>query len=524
MEIPLTHGKSQDPADRPITMAARTARPRFEEGSFTNPVLAGDFPDPSVIRDGELFYLVASSFVYYPGLMVWSSSDLVDWSPVGAAVEEPVGSIYAPELTKHDGRFFIYFAVREVPEMEDPARETRRAGLTNYVVYADSIEGPWSSPIDLGIPGFIDPGHAVGEDGRRYLYVSEGVLVPLTDDGLGRAGSEERLYDGWAYPDDWEVESFSLEGPKIVRRDEWFYMFSSQGGTAGPPTSHMVVVARSRSIRGPWENAPTNPLIRTRSASEVWWSRGHGTPIEDAAGQWWLVQHAYENGRRTLGRQTIIEPIDWPEGGWPSCRAIDLSAEIARPWCESGQERTASRHSSLPSVAPLGARVAVFKPRPGYLDRVRTEADAVVIQAYGETVAETSPVVFNAADRDYEFTVELTADPVACAGLLLFYNEAFHCGIGYSDGRVRGFSRGAGDLDVHSGGVQQPPKFIRVRNRGQVASFFSSSDGQDWVLHASFEVSGYNHNVAGKFLSLRPAVFALGRGSATLHSLDYHGL
>src|SRR3546814_7355105 len=86
-------------------------------------------------------------------------------------------------------------------------------------------------------------------------------------------------------------------------------MITAVGGTAGPPTGHMVIAARSKSIHGPWENCPANPLVRTRSAVEKWWSRGHATLVEGPAGDWWSVYHGYENGYWTLGRQALLDPV-----------------------------------------------------------------------------------------------------------------------------------------------------------------------------------------------------------------------
>lgn len=156
------------------------------------------------------------------------------------------------------------------------------------VVHADDIRGPWSEPIDLKI-GNIDPGHAVGADEKRYLFMSAGHRVPLAADGLSVIGPEEKVYDGWKYPEEWDVEVFAQEGPKILRRGDYYYMVLAEGGTSGPPTSHMVIMARSRSIDGPWENSPHNPVVRTWSAAEKWWSRGHATLIEGPdAKQWYL--------------------------------------------------------------------------------------------------------------------------------------------------------------------------------------------------------------------------------------------
>jgi xylan 1,4-beta-xylosidase len=213
--------------------------------------------------------------------------------------------VLAPAIVRHGGRFFIYFP----GGLTAPAGQ----GRGTYVVHADSITGPWSDPVLVyGGPG-IDPGHVVGEDGRRYLFLSGITRVALSDDGLTAVGSAEKVYDGWRYPDDWITEAYAVEGPKIFRRDNYFYLVGAVGGTGGPPTG---IAARSRSIDGPWENCPHNPVVRTQEASEAWWSRGHASLVEGPAGDWWMVYHGYEDGFRTLGRQTLLEPVDWTRDGW----------------------------------------------------------------------------------------------------------------------------------------------------------------------------------------------------------------
>ncbi len=271
-------------------------------GFYLNPIVAGDHPDPSILKEGQDYYMTFSSFDAYPGLVIWHSRDLVNWQPIGPALFKNVGSVWAPELIKHNNRYYIYF----------PGVGPYRS---NYVIWADNIRGPWSDPIDLKI-GRIDPGHAVGPDGKRYLFLSGGFVVPLADDGLSVTGEMKKVYDGWKYPSDWIVEGFAPEGPKILRRGEYYYMVLAEGGTAGPPTGHMIVAARSKSIDGPWENSPYNPIVRTQSSAEHWWSKGHGTLVEAPDGQWFMVYHAYENGFYNLGRQTLLEPIEWTSDGW----------------------------------------------------------------------------------------------------------------------------------------------------------------------------------------------------------------
>jgi xylan 1,4-beta-xylosidase len=269
------------------------------DGRFFNPIVPGDHPDPTILRDGTDYYMTFSSFLAYPGIVIWHSRDLVNWRPICAALKKNIGSVWALDLVKYEGRYYIYI----------PALSEKYSSI--YVIHADSIVGPWSDPIDLKLHGCIDPCHVVGEDGKRYLFVNGIKRIGLSADGLSTIGTLEMVYEPWRYPDDWVVEMFAPEGPKIFRRGDWFYLVSAVGGTAGPATSHMVIAARSRSIHGPWEHCPHNPIVHTENASEPWWSRGHASLVEGSDGSWWMVYHGYENGFRTLGRQTLLEPVQW---------------------------------------------------------------------------------------------------------------------------------------------------------------------------------------------------------------------
>ena len=187
------------------------------DGRFLNPIMAGDHPDPSILKDGDDYYMTFSSFESVPGIHIWHSRDLVNWQPVVAALTTNIGSVWAPELIKHEGKFYCYIPAR-FPDYR-----------SNYVIWADRIEGPWSEPIDLKIPANIDPGHVVGEDGKRYLFLNGGDRVKLTDDGLATDGALEHAYSPWRYPDDWDVEGFSPEGPKITRHGDYFYLITAVG-------------------------------------------------------------------------------------------------------------------------------------------------------------------------------------------------------------------------------------------------------------------------------------------------------
>ncbi len=485
------------------------------DGRFLNPVLAGDHPDPSVLRDGEDYYLTLSSFTAYPGLPLWHSRDLVNWEPIGHALTRNVGSVWAPDLVKHDGRYYIYF----------PARRGGTEGQlrSNYVVWADDIRGPWSEPVDIGLPGHIDPGHAVGEDGKRYLFLSGGDYVPLTDDGLAIAGEVKHVYDGWKYPESWDVEAYAQEGPKITLHDGWYYMVTAVGGTAGPPTGHMVIVARSRSIHGPWENAPNNPVVRTTSRDQYWWSRGHATLVEDVAGQWWMLYHGYEHGFWTLGRQALLDPIEWTADGWFVARGGDLGMPLRKP------AGTAVAHgmalSDDFSSPTLGPQWAFHDPAPDEHARISFEPGALNLRGKGSSPRDSSPLGIVAGDLAYQFEVRMDVDPGAQGGVLLFYDEHLYVGLG---------SNGEQPI-MHRYGTERPVRlapsskggrlWLRVTNDRHIVTFHTSTDGVKWVkFPVQMEVSGYHHNVAGGFLALKPALYSVGDGSVHFRDFRYRAL
>lgn len=491
-------------------------------GQFLNPVFPGDHPDPNVLRDGEDYYLSYSSFDYYPGIVIWHSRDLVNWTPIGPALRENIGSIWALDLVKHKARYFIYIPAFQVPA----TTHSGKAGspFKIYVIHAESMHGPWSEPIDMDIEGYIDPGHAVGEDGERYLFLNGGHRVHITADGLRRAGPVEHVYDGWQYPEEWIVEGFALEGPKVMRHGEWFYMFSGEGGTAGPPTSHMVVVARARSIHGPWENCPHNPIVHTGSRNELWMSRGHATAVEGPKGDWWVLYHGYENGFRTLGRQCLLEPFVWTPDGWPLARGEDASEPMNKPVSEATANLPGQPHSDDFHHDRLGTHLAFYQPQAEYMKRARFEQGGMILAAQGVGPAGSSPLAMITGDHSYEVTVEFELHGSAQGGLLLFYNNDLFCGIGCDGKRLRNYKLGKDLAYAPSPPITNPHLFMRVQNFENVATFFWSEDGVLWHKANSYEVSGYNHNVGDGFLSLRPALFASGTGDVLFQRMTYRAL
>lgn len=488
-------------------------------GRFLNPVFAGDHPDPALLRDGDDYYLTFSSFDSYPGIIIWHSRDLVNWQPVHAALREPIGSVWAPCLAKHDGRFYCYI----------PARTPAKRSI--YVIHADQITGPWSDPVDLNLPAHIDPEHVTDERGRRWLFLSGGDRIRLSDDGRSTVGEVEHVYDPWRYPEDWVVETFAPEGPKIVKRGDYWYMTTAVGGTAGPPTGHMVIMARSRSIDGPWENCPHNPLIRTQSPREKWWSRGHATLFEGPNGTWWMFYHGYENGYWTLGRQALLEPVKWAKDGWPQPLGGDLSKALKKPADIAAQPHGMALSDDF-STDRLGVLWSFYDPSPNEQLRLTRKDRMLVMTGKGTTPSDCSPLTCIAGDQAYRISVDIETSAKAEGGMLLYYSRRLYAGLGF----------GPQGLVMHRYGLQRPrgaipgqrdpgggplrKLAIRLTNQNNILTIHTSADDRrTWQkFDVQMEVSGYHHNVAYDFLSLRPALYAAGEGEVCFRNFTYEAL
>lgn len=488
-------------------------------GFYLNPILSGDHPDPSIIRDGDDYYMTHASFDATPGLMIWHSRDLVNWQPVGPALTSKIDSVWAPELSKHNGKFYLYYATNRIID----EKGTKLRSL--YVQTADNAAGPWSAPKNTGLTNpNTDPGHIVGEDGKRYLFMSDGMRVQLSDDGLSTIAEMTKVYDGWQYPEEWDVESFSQEGPKMLRRGDYFYMVLAEGGTAGPATGHMVIVARSKSIHGPWENAPNNPIIRTLSPDEKWWSRGHATPVEGPNGKWYMLYHGYENGYMTLGRQTLMEPIEWTNDGWIRTAGYDVGKPIPMP-----TGGTPSRHGMAFSDSFTPERFGhcwnFYQADKGEAQRLRFDNGTLILKAKGHSPKDASPLNLIPGDLAYQVEVEIDFDPTAQAGLLLFYNKNLYAGLAFND---------QGTVMHRYGQERNNPKLphittchvhIRLKNDRNILTLYTSPDGAHWAKYPTqMEVSGYHQNVAYDFLSLRPAIYASGEGEVCFSHFKYIAL
>ncbi|WP_286804468.1 MULTISPECIES: glycoside hydrolase family 43 protein [unclassified Marinimicrobium] len=295
------------------------------EGEFRNPIISGYAPDPTVARVGDDYYVVTSSFTHFPGLPIYHSKDLVNWTQIGNAIDRPdqfdykglevSRGIFAPDISFHEGTYYLASTCVDCGG--------------NFVMTADSPTGPWSDPHWLGFEG-IDPSIHWDDSGKAYIL----------NNG---APNEEPRYDGhraiWIQEFDWQnltmvgerkqlinggvdisTQPVWIEGPHIIQRNGYYYITAAEGGTS---VHHSQTIFRSDDVWGPYTPAEHNPILTQRDLDferdNPIIAAGHAKFVQIPNGDWWatfLAIRSYDNDMFNIGRETFLLPVRW-ENDWP---------------------------------------------------------------------------------------------------------------------------------------------------------------------------------------------------------------
>jgi alpha-N-arabinofuranosidase len=320
---------------------AEFAKPKADE--YRNPILAGFYPDPSIVRVGEDYYLVNSSFVWYPGVPIFYSRDLVNWEQIGHVLDRPEQlplsgagvsrGIFAPTIRFHNGRYYMI--------------TTNVSGIGNFYVTAENPAGPWSNPIAVPEIKGIDPSFFFDDDAKAYivhngsppdnepLYPGHRALYlfPFDVNSGKVSGPGKIIVNGGT---DLAKKPVWIEGPHIFKRNGFYYLIAAEGGTG---EQHSEVVFRSRSVDGPYEPYSGSPILTQRTLSpsrpDPITSTGHADFVETQNGEWWAVFlgcEPYKDAFYNTGRQTFLLPVKWVDG-WPVILDADKTVPrvVARP-------------------------------------------------------------------------------------------------------------------------------------------------------------------------------------------------
>jgi alpha-N-arabinofuranosidase len=489
---------------------------RAGPGEYLNPILAGFYPDPTICRQGDDYYLATSSFAYYPGVPLFTSRDLVHWTQLGSILSRPSQldldsagvsrGIFAPSLSCRPGKLWMITTLVD------------RGG--NFLVSTSDPSGPWSDPVWLGLDG-IDPSLFFDDDGKVYIVhngLPEGpqlygqghraIWIQEYDTAAQRmVGPHRMIVNGGV---DISKHPIWIEAPHLLKEGGWYYLICAEGGTA---EQHSEVVFRSRAVFGPYEPGPVEPILTQRQLDPARpfpvWATGHADFVETQRGEWWAVflgTRPYEDYTFNTGRETFLLPVRW-QHGWP----VILSGEAAVPYVVRAPNLPRDPRPGTPLsgnfavrddfTAPELARTWIFlrtvrepwastTSDPGWLT-IRARADALEGRGQPSFVARRQQHAWATASAAMRYRPLAPGDE---AGIVAFQgSDAF-----YSLGVTLAGGAPALVLEQRSGPpgeattklmamapLEAPPDstlYLRIRARGGSYDFYYAYRPDDWVL------------------------------------------
>lgn len=513
------------------------------DADYRNPILAGFYPDPSATQVGGDYYLVTSTFAYFPGIPVFHSTDLASWTQIGSVIDrsgmldfDGLGlsrGVFAPTIAHHDGMFYV--------------ADTCVDCGGNFIVTADDPAGLWSDPVWLPDVGGIDPSLFFDDDGRVYLMNNDApesaprydghraIWIREIDPGTFQSiGAPIVLIDGGVRP---EENPIWIEGPHIYKVDGRYYLSAAEGGTA---EGHSQVVLRADSVLGPYEPYTGNPILtqrhlpRDRAAPVT--SVGHASYVTDAEGRWWatfLGVRPYEGDFYNTGRETFMLPVAWRDG-WP----VILEGDAVVPYAA---ERPALPPAAPPAIPTTGNFRLVEEfdgPLAPYWLFVRVptapwwsvDGGDLVIAARDDWLGgggQPSLVARRQQHMNAEATVDVRFAPRGRgdeAGLVAWQNDDYYVaiGVGLDDAGervVRVRWRAGGDDPARGVVIAEAPApgadgeavSLRVTANGARYDFAYGAEGGPFtVLAADIDGSILSMRTAGSFVGAVFGVYAEG--------------
>jgi xylan 1,4-beta-xylosidase len=507
---------------------------------FRNPILPGFYPDPSICRVGEDYYLVTSSFEYFPGLPIFHSRDLVNWEQIGHALDRPSqldlddirpsAGLYAPTIRFHDGTFYIINTLID-----------GKTTSGNFIVTATNPAGPWSEPHWLPEARGIDPSLFFDDDGRTW-YIGNRTretqefpghceiwLQELDLTTMHLIGPDYALWEGAVKRAIWP------EGPHLYKIDGVYYLLISEAGTGH---DHAVTVARGERVTGPFEGYSRNPILTHR---HLGWDYpivgvGHSDLVETQNGEWWLVllgMRPAEGYHFNLGRETFLAPVTW-EQGWPvvnvgvgRVESVGVAPDLVeRRW----HQPPACDHFDAPRLAPLWNLIRTprtpfwsFSERPGHL-RLRLRPETIQERVNPSFVGRRQQHFDFAVSACLEFSPQTESE---CAGLVLLQNDAFQFRLVLTREadqllvtliqRARGEDVALATHPVPAGRV-----YLKASAVGQAYSFYAATQPETWFpLAESIDGRILSTRVAGGYVGAYIGMYASSNGQPSQNCADF---
>ena len=497
--------------------------------SFSNPILAGFYPDPSICRVGSDYYLVNSSFSYFPGIPIFHSKDLANWKQIGHVIDRPeqldldgLGvsrGIFAPAIRYNDGVFYVTCTLVD------------KGG--NFVVTSKTPEGPWSNPVWIPQINGIDPSMVFDENGKAYVVYNSIAPddKPLYDGHrtirmyefdlaqLKVIGEEHILVNGGT---DINKKPIWIEGPHIFQEGGYYYLIAAEGGTGD---QHSEVVFRSRGLAGPYASYDKNPILTQRHLDPKRkypiTSTGHADFVETETGDWWAVFlgcRPYDGDYYNTGRETFLAPVEWQDG-WPVVNPDHEEVQYHYPFpIKPSPEAVAIPHrGNFKMRDDFDAEklhhnwVFLRTPREKWFDLNRRRG-FLSMQLRPETCSgNLNPSFLGHRQQHLQGSASVAIDflPKAeneKAGLLIFQNEKhfyFLCkSLDENAAAILLYKSGDPQMELLASQElkdeqKAQPLYLKIEAHGNTYSFLYSTNPDQWNL--------LKENVDAKFLSTKEA-------------------
>ena len=486
-----------------------------------NPIIPGFHPDPSIVKVGDDYYIVNSSFQYFPGVPIYHSKDLINWEHIGNVLTKesqlPLKDatswlgIYAPTIRYHDGTFYMI------------TTNVRNGG--NFMVKTKDPKGPWSEPIWLKQEG-IDPS-LFFENGKVYMVSNPNGIITLCeiDPETGEQLTPSKgLWKGCGgrYP----------EGPHIYKKDGYYYLLISEGGTE---LAHHLTIARSKDIYGPYEPNPNNPILTNcnmKGQGSQIQGTGHGDFVQATDGSWWVVFLAYRNyggSYHHIGRETFIAPVEWKEGDWPIVNGGNPIEPIMKVPNVPEKKSKQKRDSKIDPTSPEW----VYIQNP-IQENYKFENGKLTLTASNNTLSSNNrPTFYGRRQEDASFKLETeinikTLSDGCTAGLSIHQiNDGhFDLSVRKVNSKVEVFFKHKiksleGEKPVSIDSSIEKIK-LRIRSDEKLYFFeYSIDGGKNYVKLDEQDVFLVSTEVVGGFTGVVLGMYAEGKGSAEFAYFDY---
>jgi xylan 1,4-beta-xylosidase len=493
---------------------------------FSNPILPGSHPDPSVCRAGSDYYVVTSTFEYFPGLPIYHSQDLVHWRPLGHVLDRPSqlplqgvrasGGLYAPTIRHHDGVFYVVCTL---------VGGTRETG--NFVVTATDPAGDWSEPRWLPEADGFDPSLFFDDDGRAWWTATREVRDGRTEvylrefdvESLSLVGKEHVLFHGAMHNAVW------AEAPHLYKVDGRYVLVCAEGGT---DFEHSVVVAFADEVTGPYRGSPLNPVLTHRHLGRAHpiAATGHADLVCTQHGEWYAVLLAtrpYGGYYYNLGRETFLVPVSWENGGpvfSSGTGRVETSYPVpglpASPWPD------AADGFEGPELGPEWMFLRTpeepfwsLTERPGHL-RLRVRPESITDLVTPSVVVRRQQHQSFHASCELEFT---PARPSEKAGLVLLQNNDHHVRLLLGAGREVTLVRRVAGQDEVLAKIQVGKGLVRLGVEAHGQEHQALVGGQP--LGEPFDGRFLSTPVAGGFTGVHIGLYATGEGMPSQSWADF---